>query len=390
MALLDPGGDQVPLRLEGDGVAPCERVLELTAAEQVFEFRDVSEQPVASLLRDFSAPVYLDAGLSEADLHFLMAHDRDPFNRWEAGQQLFTRLLLERANTGEPGGVVPSGLVRAVAALVEDQSVDPSLAAEALRLPGFDYLAGLMEPVRVEALDDAREHLRAGLAEALRDSFLAAFERCRDDGPYRFDADAVARRRLRGACLSYLMAAQTGREDIVRRCEARFDEADNMTDTMMALSALTERGDPAGDRALERFHAHWREDPLVLDKWFAVQAVSRRPDAFERVQELGGHPDFDLRNPNRVRALIGTFCRGNPRHFHRADGAGYRFLADRVLELAPLNPQVSARLLGPLRDWGRYESSRSQLMKAQLERILASPDLPNDVYEMASKSLGRS
>ncbi len=389
-ALLDGRGREIPLRrVQDEQDCPGERVLELTAAEQVFQFLDVPEAPVPSLLRDFSAPVRLEAGLSEAELSFLMAHDQDPFARWEAGQQLYTRVLMERA-AGDPREEpeVRDALVQAVASLLDARSLDPSLVAEALRLPGFDYLAGLAEPVRVEALDRAREWLRSGLARNLRDRFMAVLDRCGAGGPYRFDARSVARRRLRATCLSYLAAIETGREEIIHSCEVQFRTADNMTDAMTALSVLTERGDASGDRALEEFHVRWRSDPLVLDKWFAIQAVSRREDAFDRVCALLRHPDFDLGNPNRVRSLVGAFCRGNPRHFHRADGAGYRFLADRVLELSPRNPQVAARLLGPLRDWRRYEEARGVLMRAELERILESAELPRDVYEMASKSLG--
>jgi len=390
-ALLGRDGKPVPLRLEGEDEAceATERVLELTEPEQTFELVGIREEPLPSLLRDFSAPIKLDAGLSDAELRFQLAHDDDPFNRWEAGNRLATAELLRWAEALQQGDEPRASdeLVGTFEAVLTDAASDPAMRAEALRLPDFDYLAELMEPVDPQALDAARQGLREQIANALSDRLMAVYWDCQPHGAYRFEASDVARRSLAGVCLSYLMVAEAAREEAVASAERLFARADNMTDTLTALGALTENGSPEGERALASFHDRWQGHPLVLDKWLRIQAVSRRPDALERVRALRRDPAFDLRNPNRVMALVGAFSRGNPARFHDREGGGYRFVTDVVLELLHANPSLAARLLGALQNWRRFAEPWRTEMRGQLERVAAEKDLPSDVYEVVDKSL---
>ena len=389
MGLLSAEGEPLPLRLAGEEAGgETERVLLLEEEEQRFVFRDVPSAPVASLLRDFSAPVKLRARRDREELAFLMGRDRDPFNRWDAGQELASALLLEMAaahGRGEPTSLAPV-FVEAFGRLLADPVLDGSLKALALTLPDERVLAQEMEPVDVDAIHAAREQAVAELAAAHRDAFLAAFEAGAPDGPYRIDKASIDRRRLRNAALRYLVA--TGEERFQAEAFTQFESADNMTDRQAALRLLVDLDVPARTRALEAFYQAWRHDPLVLDKWFALQAVSSLPDTAEQVRGLYRHPDFSLANPNRVRALVGSFAAGNPVRFHGADGAGYRFLADATLALDAINPQVASRMASLFSQWRRYDAGRRDLMRAELQRIADAPRLSKDVFETVGRALG--
>jgi aminopeptidase N len=388
MGLVSRDGEPLPLKLEGEASpSGTSRVLELRAAEETFTFENVPGAPVPSLLRGFSAPVKLDAGYTDEDLRLLMAEDEDPFARWEAGHGYATRLLLGRI--GQPAARLEDSLdprlVEAFEALLGDEAADPSFAAEALTLPGEAHLAEQMGVVDPDGIHSAREDLRAALGRELRLAWLATYARTRDRGPYRFDGEAIGRRALKNLALAYLMAAATAEGQ--GACLAQLDEATNMTDRLAALSLTVQSELPEREKALENFYERWRDDALVVDKWFSLQATAQRPDAVETAHALLGHEAFRLGNPNRVRALIGAFAMGNPTGFHRADGAGYAFVAEQVLALDPLNPQVAARILGAFSRWRRYDPARQALMQAGLERVLAAPNLSRDTYEIASKSL---
>jgi aminopeptidase N len=389
LGLLGPDGQDLPLRLEGEA-APGPggtRVLELRRAEERFRFLDVQARPVPSLLRGFSAPVRLRRDWQDEDLMFLMAYDADGFNRWDAAQTLAQRLLLRMV--AEPEGLVPAGFLaafrgalRAGAAL---PPAEPALLAEVLSLPSEGYLGDQMGQVDVDGIHQARETLRRAIALGLQEELLAAHQANRETGPYDLSPGAIGRRALKNLCLWYLKAGGTdGARDLVRD---QFVKGANMTDVMTALRLLVDDGGPAADEALAGFYARWSADPLVLDKWFSIQASSTRADTLRRVQSLLAHPAYDGRNPNRVRSLVGAFCAGNPVRFHAADGAGYRFLADRVLELDPQNPQIASRLLQSLARWRRYDPARQGLMRGELGRVLAAPQLSKDSYEVASKCL---
>ena len=375
MGLLDPAGREV-----------AARTLLFGEAEQSFVFDDVAERPVPSLLRSFSAPVKL-SGMQPAQLQFLAAHDTDPFVRWESGQQYATQLLLAMAaawRRGETPALEP-GLIDALAATLRDADADPAFAAEALSLPTESFLADQMAVADVDAIHAVRDSARVAIGNALRSELGATYERLTDAGPYRIDGASIGRRALRNACLAYL--ASGGDPDGIARAKAQFDAGQNMTDGLAALAVLSAIDCPERRAALDAFHARWKGDDLVLDKWFAIQAMSPLPDTLSAVRALAKHADFDLRNPNRVRALVASFASGNQVRFHAADGGGYRFLADTIVALDPMNSQVAARLVPPLGQWRRFEPARQALMKQELQRILDAPNLSKGTFEMATRSI---
>ena len=387
VGLLSADGAELPLRLAGEPAArPGTRVLLADAAETRFVFEDVPGPPVPSLLRGFSAPVRL-AGLSPERLRFLATHDSDPFVRWDAGQRYAIDALLAMARSWRPGAApsLDEGVIVAAAATLAGADADPAFAAEVLRLPSEAYLADQQQVVDPDAIHAAREAARAAIGRALHEQLRAAYDRLADSGPYRIDGAAIGRRALRNTCLAYLVAA--GEPDSLRLAKSQFDRGASMTDVLAAVAALSNSDCPERAEALAQFHARWRGDALVLDKWFALQATSALDDTLEAVRRLAAHADFDLRNPNRVRALVGSFCSGNPVRFHAAAGGGYDFLAQTILSLDPLNPQIAARLIAPLGQWRRMDTGRQEKMRAALERILHAPRLSRNTAEMAQRSL---
>ena len=383
LGLVGVGGGVLPVTPDGDE----ETVVVLDRAETVVEVGGLTERPVPSLLRGFSAPVRID-GLGRDALEVLFAYDPDPFGRWEAGQQLATDLLLEMVATLQDGGqpALSDRFVEAFARTLADDRLAPALKAEALALPGEDFLADRMAVADPVAIFRVRDLARRTIATRLREALAAAYDAMTDRGPFRKDGAAVGRRALKNLCLG-LLGTLTDDAEAMALVDGQMARADNMTDSLAALAILNHQDRPERAKALAGFYDRWREEALVIDKWFSLQAATRRPAALAEVEALLGHPDFTLRNPNRVRALVGGFAGGNPLHFHDAGGSGYAFLADQVLALDPLNPQMAARLLTPLGRWRRVDASRQALMTAQLSRILAAPDLSRDSYEIASKSL---
>ncbi|MGF7177848.1 aminopeptidase N [Azospirillum doebereinerae] len=388
VGLLGPDGADLPLRLAGeDKASETSRILHVRAETQVFEFQDIAARPVPSLLRGFSAPVKLKADVSDEELTFLMAHDSDAFNRWEAGQILGTRILLGLVADRRDGRalVLPTAYVAAVAKILEDSDRDPAFAAQALVLPTEAYLGTQMAVIDPDGIHEVREFARKTLAAALRSQWLETYRRNATDGAFSVDAESIGKRALKNLCLAYLMALEE--DEALALALAQYRNGGAMTDVIATVQFLASAQAPERDEVLACFYERWKGDALVVDKWFGVQAMSSRPDALARVTELLGHPAFEIRNPNKVYALIGGFANGNPVRFHDAGGAGYRFLADQVLRLNPINPQVAARLMGPFSRLRRYDAARQGLMKAELERIVATPGLSPDVYEVASKSL---
>ncbi len=388
VALLDEAGNPMPLTLEGDTAgASANKMLALRQERQEFRFSGISQRPVVSLLRGFSAPVKLDIQRDVRELAFLFAHDPDPFNRWDAGQTLALQTLLELiAAPGAGTGVgLDPAFVDAFQTTLEHPQLDPALIAQALTLPSESYIADHCEVVDVEAIHAAREFVRGELARRLQPSLSAIYHRYDRQEPYCFTATAMARRSLKNLCLGYLAEsdAQLGRE----LCLRQLASANNMTDSLAALSILADHPWAQRETELRRFYERWHHDPQVVDKWFSIQASSCLPDTLERVEALLRHAAFRLTNPNKVRALIGRFSMGNPIRFHSADGAGYRFLADRVLELDAINPQIAARLVSALSRWRRFDPARQALMRQELERIAAQAKLSRDVFEIVSKSL---
>jgi len=389
VALLDQEGNECTLRLDGEAgeTATTSRVLSVTEDEQTFRFTGIEEQPVPSLNRGFSAPIKLNIDLAPGDLGFLMAHDSDPFNRWEAAQQFATTLLLKMAADIQNDRAPTSDMafVEGFARVLGDSNLDKAMRAETLLLPGEDYLADQMPVADLEAIHGAREALKRALAEHLNEQLVAVYRENQTNEPYRPDAEAAARRTLKNRALAYLDVAPNATAPAL--VVEQYHDADNMTDRVAALALLVDRDGKERDDALGDFYQRFKDDPLVIDKWFAMQARSTRADTLETVRGLLAHPRFSLSNPNKVRALIGAFAVGNPLRFHAANGSGYRFLADQVLALNPTNPQVAARLLPPLGRWRRFDEDRQAKMRAELDRILSTESLSKDVYEIASKSL---
>ncbi|HWB47910.1 MAG TPA: aminopeptidase N [Stellaceae bacterium] len=388
MGLLGPNGDELPTRLDGESTAQSgTRLLVNDRARQTFRFVDVPAPPVPSLLRDFSAPVKL-SGVPLERLKFLAIHDTDPVARWDAGQRAAIAVLLDRVALWRAGRTLPpldADLIAAMRHTLADAARDPAFAAEALSLPGEATLADEMAVVDVEAIHAVREEARAAIAAALATALGETYRTLTDPGAYKTDRAAVGRRALRNACLGYLAAGNP--QGGARLAKAQFDAQQNMTDVLAALAVLTDIDCAERTAALAAFYARWQGDMLVVDKWFALQARSSLPGTIDAVKALTGHPAFTRGNPNRLRALVGTFAQGNPLHFHAASGAGYAFLADEVLTLDPDNPQVAARMVQALGNWRRYDPARQALMKAQLQRIHDTPGLSTNTFEMVSRSL---
>jgi aminopeptidase N len=385
VGLVGPNGGDLDL-----GEGQTTRVLHLAEAEQVFVFENIGAAPVPSLLRNFSAPVVLEYDYSEAELAHLLANDSDPFNRWEAGQRLFGQLIrggAERLARGEALSWPASVIDAARAVLVS--AGNPAFIAEALTLPGEATLAEQMAVVDPEALYQARTALACHLAQGLQADFARLYAALAPSEAYRPETAQAARRRLRNLCLAYLNELDSN--DYRNLARAQFDSADNMTDQFAALSVLANApGDAANEireSVLADFYARWKGEALVVDKWLGVQSGSRLPGTLARVENLLSHAAFDLRNPNKVYALIRNFG-ANHRHFHAADGSGYRFIAAQIAALDLMNPQVASRLARCFDRWKRFDAVRQEHARAALESLRQKAGLSRDVFEVVDKALG--
>ena len=392
LGLLDARGGEIALQLAGETVASgTSRVLSVTQAEQTFTFVGVNEKPLPSLLRGFSAPVKLSFDYSRDQLMFLMQHDSDGFNRWDAGQQLSVQVLQELIGQHQRGEalVMDQRLVEALRTVLGNDQLDQAMVAEMLSLPGEAYLTEISDVADVEAIHTAREFARKQLADSLFDGLWARYQANRAVSkatPYVAEAEHFARRALQNIALSYLMLS--GKPQVLAAALEQFEHSDNMTERLTALAVLVNSPFEAEKAAaLASFAEQFKDNPLVMDQWFSVQAGSTLPGGLQRVRELMEHPAFTLKNPNKVRALVGAFAGQNLINFHAADGSGYRFLADLVIELNGFNPQIASRQLAPLTRWRKYDAARQALMKAELVRIRDSGELSSDVFEVVSKSL---
>jgi aminopeptidase N len=384
LGLLDEDGEPLTFRVDGEGEQAAETVVMLDEARKTVRLTGVTRPPVASLLRGFSAPVRLSVDTPAKDRYVLLAADPDLFNRWEAGQELARDLILARA-AGAPDEVGEERFAEAVGRALNDQSSEPALKALLLALPSESDLALARTPADPAAVHEAREMLRARMAVHLGDTLRRLHGGLQEAGAFSPGADSAGRRALRNAALE-LLAADPHILN-VERAEGHFRAAANMTDAMGGLTALMLLGGDGFEAALADFYARWRREPLVIDKWFAIQARAPAEDALGRVLALTAHPDFDAKNPNRLRALVQTFASANPARFHDPSGDGYRFLADQILAIDGFNPMVAARLVEPLGGWRRYVPALGSLMRAQLQRIVDTPGLSKNVFELASRSL---
>lgn len=387
VGLLAGDGAAMPIRINGEDRGE-ETVLILDRDRASFVFEGLNDKPVPSINRGFSAPVNLKTSYSREDLAFLMAHDSDPFARWEAGQQYAVALLLDRVAAIQAGAapISDANFIDAMTRILADEDADPAFRALAIALPSEEYLGEQMMKIDIDAIAEARQGLRRELGEALWDRLEPVARQDLGAEEDSIDAVVAGKRALRGAALAYLGAS--GRAEAISLAKARFDGARTMTDRMSALSVLNDLDCPERDEALAAFEDRFGSNEQVMDKWFGIQAISRLPDVLDRLKPLLEHPAFSWKKPNKVRAVIGAFCAANPVGFNAADGSGYAFLADSVLTLDTLNPQVAARLLGPLGHWRRFDEGRQEKMKAALERILSTDGLSRDCTEIASKALG--
>jgi aminopeptidase N len=389
VGLVGCDGRDLPLKLRDGG---GERgVLTLTKPAETFVFENIGAPPVPSLNRGFSAPIRLTANLSADDLRFLAAHDADAFNRWQALQTLATRLLVDNTANARAGSAAREdrGLLDALAATLAAGNLEPAFIALALTLPSeADIAREIGCDVDPDAIFAARAALRAALGGQLAAPLFDHYRRLSESGPYRPDAAGAGRRASRNACLDLLVA--THRADALSLAVAQYQVADNMTDRIAALSTLSLCDVPERREALDDFYTRYAGDPLIVDKWFTLQATIAEPATLDRIKALTGHPAFSFANPNRVRALISAFALSNQKEFNRADGAGYDFIADTVLALDPKNPQLAARLLSAFKSWRVLEPTRRARAEAALRRVAATPSLSADVGDIVRRALAEA
>ncbi len=379
VGLLDPKGQDL---LEGGTW-----LLDLKKQKQTFDFDNITIKPVASILRGFSAPVNLTTDLSREDQVFLIGHDTDSFNRWQATQDLFTQIILKAVGDLKNNNAVEldQEFIDALAKSLNDKNLDKALIGEMLVVPSEGVLGQHSTPVDVDAIHKARKLVLQGMASALKDDLIKAYKECQTNEVYQYNAVAVARRRLKNVALGLLM--EIADADIMALCSEQFYSASNMTDEIAAFTYLVDSDAPDREAVITKFYQKWHHDPLVLDKWFSAQALSQRKDILEQMESLNKHADFDLKTPNRVRSLISVFCGLNPVSFHDKSGRGYQFLAANIKKLDPINPQIAAGLVKPLTRWKTYDIQRQKLMVQTLEDILKQDGLSKHVYEIVFKSL---
>jgi aminopeptidase N len=386
LGLVGNNGADLPLVLDG---RPLDRgVIELTRPSQSFVFTGLDERPVPSLNRGFSAPIKLAVPIEPDDLRFLAAHDADPFNRWQAVQSLAMTLLKTNVAVLRSGGPVreDDGLMAALGAVLDDAKLEPAFIALTLSPPSeADIAREIGSDVDPDAVFAARRKLRAAIGARHGAALADTYRRMMTPGPYRPDAQSTGRRALKNVCLDLL--AITEADEAIGRAAAQYQDADNMTDRMAALETLALHDRPQRAAALDDFYKRYADDALIIDKWLALQAAIPEPATLDRVRALTGHPAFSVANPNRIRALIGSFAQANHTQFNRSDGKGYDFVADFVLALDPKNPQVAARLMGAFRSWRALEVTRRSHAQATLRRVAAAPALSRDLHDIVARTL---
>ncbi len=364
------------------------KVLALKESQQTFTFANVPSKPVPSLLRGFSAPVKLHYAYSPEQLMFLMGNDNDGFNRWDAGQTLASGIILDLADDELAGKAlqIDSDFTSVFSKLLNQKGIDKAMLAHMLTLPSLNFLMEQQNPAQIQALYAARSFVKQAIANNLHEQFHEVYLSNVDSGAYSPNPDAMAQRALKNLCLQYLI--ESGEEKYLGLALKQFEQANNMTDQSAALSAIVNsRFQEAAQTVLAQFYEQWKSEPLVVNLWLSIQASSDRLQGVKAVNSLMAHEAFDLKNPNKVRAVVGVFAGQNLRHFHRVNGEGYQWLADRIIELDSLNPQIASRLLGPLTKWKRLAKENSTMMKEALVKIQNSGNLSKDVYEVVSKSL---
>ncbi len=379
LGLLGANGDEL---LEGGT-----ELIDLKKAEQSFTFENITERPVPSLLRGFSAPIKLKSDLSRDDLIFLIGHDTDSFNRWEAAQEISTDIIMSLVEALKQSRnlKLDENYIEAMRLVLTNPNLDKAFVGEMLALPSEGVLGQQQEIVDVDGIHWARKIVVGELARALEQEMLGMYHACQTNEAYEYTPDAVGKRRLKNMVLGYLM--ELGTEEARTICLEQFNSAGNMTDEIAAFTFIVDSDMSDREQAIEDFYQKWHSDELVLDKWFSAQALSSRKDALDTMDALNEHPDFDLKTPNRVRSLISAFCSLNQVSFHDASGRGYKFLGRNIKALDPINPQIAAGLSKQLTRWKAFDEKRQKLMVDTLEDILRQDGLSKHVYEIVSKSL---
>jgi aminopeptidase N len=385
--LVGRDGRDLPMKL-ADGQQFERGVLVLDKPAQSFVFTGITEPPALSINRNFSAPIKLTANLTAGDLNLLAARDSDPFNRWQAVQTLANTLLVgnvARLRAGQDPDL-DEGLLDALAIILADEKLEPAFIAEALTLPSeADVAREIGRDIDPDMIFRARAALRALIGLHLNATLSATYQQLSSNEPYSPDAEGAGRRLLKNVCLDLLAATQESHA--IQLAAKQYQAADNMTDRLAALSTLSLHSCPQRIAAFDDFYQRYRDEPLIIDKWFALQAQMPDPATLERVTALTDHAAFSMSNPNRVRSLIGSFAQANPTQFNRPDGAGYEFVADRILMLDGPNPQIASRLTTAFKSWRALEPGRRAKAQSALRRIAASPTLSRDVSDIAHRAL---
>jgi len=382
-------GDGHDIKVKVDGKALPDGVFVLHRKKEVVTFDAVESRPIPSLLREFSAPVSLNAGVSERDMLILLRSDSDLFNRWQTAQAFALRHLTELTATVAQGGApkLNSRFVAAIGAVANDDDLEHAYRAAFLALPSEqDVALAIGENVDPEAIHTARNVLRSALGKGLRKILEGVYERSEPSEPYSPDAQSNGRRALRNGALGLLVAGAS--RFAAAKVKAQVQHASNMTDMMAALSILSVSGDAGYDTALQRFAKRWKSEPLVMDKWFAVQAMAPAQETLSKISELMANPLFSIKNPNRVRSLLGAFAHGNQVRFNDASGKGYELIANAVIEIDGFNPQIASRIVGAFESWRMFEPKRQAKAESALKQVLSKKGLSGDVFEIATKILG--
>ncbi len=391
VGLIGADGNDLLNNPDNHGSMDRSAILQLRESEQLFTFQNIHEKPVVSFLRDFSAPVKVERFHSRDELALLMRADSNLFNRWDAASRLAQEVILELAEKLQNNELssIEELYLNAISASLKENCDDPSLLALSLQLPAETTLALEMEVIDPDSLHNARHFVKQKLAERNKKIFLEIYKNIKDQNTsngYGITPNEIGLRSLKNISLAYLMSLDPLPQEILDLCYKQYKQATNMTDAIAALSNLVNIKGKIKEDVLSDFYKKWRNDPLVLDKWFILQATSTLDNALDNVKQLTKNRSFSMKNPNKVRSLIGAFCSGNHVRFHDRSGAGYNFLAEKIEELNSINPQIAARLVSPLTSWRRYDSERQKLMNQALDRILSIKNLSSDVYEIVSKT----
>ncbi|MFK8010771.1 MAG: aminopeptidase N [Marinicellaceae bacterium] len=382
-ALFDDKGNHYSLNKKGQ----TEQIITIDKKKQKIVFKNISKRPIASLFRGYSAPVIVDFERSTDELVKLMSFDTDSYNRWDAAQIMSQSIIMDayHAICAGKDAQCPDYFIEAMLQILTDSETDPALLAEALSLPTLKALMIPMQDIKVIELNQARDIIKKSVANALEIELLSIYNQNFVEGPYKVQSQDIAKRSLKNVCLSYLM--DSSNPDINRLCQSQYENADNMTDSITALSYYVHKKSEGYNELLLDFYEKWFDNALVMDKWFTLQATSPAFGTLDRVKELMDHPAFSIENPNKVRSLIGAFAANNLLHFHQKSGEGYEFLADQVITLNKLNPQVASRMVSVFNTWKKFDKASRQLMQKQLERIQQTDNLSADVSEIVGKAL---